>query len=275
MREGIASAVGIPAGRAWAMGAGQWRRWLGPYRPRFEDWRFWAVQGLVVLVAGIHTLAEALEVLGEGGGFQPLYFVPSALFFIPVVYAALNFGFAGAVATAVWCTVLTVPNWVLFHQGWDRVGCLFQVGAVDAIGVFVGQRVERERAARRHAEAAGMALRASESRYRGLFESSPGAVLVLDSGGVVLEANPAAGELFQREPGVLRGEQVAALVGEGCAREVLGVAGSPEGGTCCAVSRVKQPGGGEVYLEPTVTRISDGEGKSVVQVLLRDVTEER
>ncbi|MBI3953375.1 MAG: PAS domain-containing protein, partial [Chloroflexi bacterium] len=197
-------------------------RWLCPYRPPFRDRRFWVVQGLVVLVAAVHTYAEAFEVLGRAGGFQPLYFVPSALFFIPVVYAALNFGLAGAVATALWSTFLTVPNWVVYHEGWDRAGCMFQVGVVDAIAVFVGQRVEREMSARRRAEAAGAALTASEMKYRGLFESSPVPILVLDPTGLVLEANPAAGALFGKGQANLKDMPVAELVGPAGAEQLLG-----------------------------------------------------
>lgn len=145
------------------------RRWQtvrqsGRFRahlPPVADRRFWAVQGLVLLVAGIHGGVEAVGLL-EGlptVHHYSLSFAPVALFFVPVVYAALNFGLAGSLATALWCTVLTIPNAILFHPGLDRVAELIQIGIVNAIAVFVGQRVDRELSARRRAEAATAALR--------------------------------------------------------------------------------------------------------------------
>ncbi|MBI4308507.1 MAG: PAS domain-containing sensor histidine kinase [Chloroflexi bacterium] len=261
-------------------GRGTERRlgWLYPYRPRIRDWRFWAVQGLALLIAGTHTSLELLRVLGYSTSLSSdpaqvslLSFVPVSLFFIPVVYAALNFGFAGAVATALWCTILTIPN-IAMHQGMERVRELTQLGIVDAIAIFVGQRVEWEMRARRNAEAAGTALRASETKYRGLFESSPIAVVVLNPGGVVVEANPAAGALFDRDPDSLRGITVADLFGAESGERLLGR--PADEGRRDAHIVFKSKDGTEVYLEPTLTRTSDNQGRPVVQVLLRNVTEQ-
>lgn len=252
-------------------------RGLHAYRPRFRDGRFWAVQGLVVLIAGLHTGMEAMRELGYTPvvGASPqvslLSFVPVSLFFIPVVYAALNFGFVGSVATAAWCTLLTVPNFAL-HPGAERVREMMQVGIVDAIAIFVGQRVDREMSARQNAESAGAALRASEIKYRGLFNSSPVPVLVLDPQGKVMEANPGAGLLFGRSPAVLSGMGVADLLGPACAKHILD--GHNNGGFSDAYP-VPGRAGAQIYLEPSSTQASDSEGKPIIQVLLRDVTEER
>ena len=249
---------------------------LYPYRPRLTNWHFWAVQGLILVVAGVHSTVESLRILEQQPATHDnsLSFVPVALFFVPVVYAALNFGLGGSVATAAWCTMLTLPNVFIFHSGLQRVAELLQIGTVDAIAVFVGQRVDRELRARRRAEAAGAALMASEARYRSLFESSPVAVLVLDPAGAVLEANPAAGVLFGRKPSDLRGQPVADVVGPVAAR--LLTLSSPDDErrrTADIVLRARD--GSRVCLEPTLTRIADDRGSPAVQVLLRDVTEER
>lgn len=124
---------------------------LYKYLPRVKNWHFWAIQGLVIGIAGTHYIIEV-------GGYLPslgmLYFVPISLFFVPVVYAALNFGFPGALATALWATVITIPNFIFWHDGLERLGVIFQLLIVNAVAVFVGQRVDRETSSRRRAEEA-------------------------------------------------------------------------------------------------------------------------
>ncbi len=251
----------------WLKRAGHWLR---RYRPRFRDRRFWVVQGLVIAIAAFHDVLEV-------GGYLPrlgtLYFVPISLFFVPVVYAALNFGFAGSIATALWAVIITIPNWVFWHHGLERIGVMFQMAILVAVAVFVGQRVDREAGARHRAEAAGAALRASEMKYRGLFESSPIAVLVLDPSGIILDANPAAGVLFDTTAETLKSTTVANLVGTENKQKLL--ASSREDKWQEATLALSLRDGSEVYLEPTHTRVSDSQGNIIIQVLLRDVTQER
>ncbi len=245
------------------------KRWLYKYRPRFRDRHFWAVQALVIAIAGIHDLIEA-------GGYLPhlgmLYFVPISLFFVPVVYAALNFGFAGSIVTALWAVIITIPNWVFWHDGLERWGVMFQMAIVVAMALSVGQRVDRETGARRRAEAAGAALRASEMKSRGLFESSSIAILVLDTNGAILDANPAAGALFSKAPETLKTMAVADLVGTESEQKLLASQKNKWQETFLTLG-LKD--GSEVYLEPTKTQVSDSQGNITIQVLLRDVTQER
>ncbi|MBI2165058.1 MAG: PAS domain-containing sensor histidine kinase [Chloroflexi bacterium] len=258
---------GAPARPSWA----RFQSWLYPYRPRVRDWRFWAVQGLVLFVGLTHTILEALEMQGVIH-VEALFFWPTALYFIPVVYAALNYGLSGSAPTAVWCTVLSIPNWIWFHTGVERVGCISQVAIVDALAFFVGQRVDREMAALRSAEAAASALKASEARYRSLFQSSPVAVLLLSPAGAVLEANPAAGALFSRPSEELKNMTVGELLGEGFSKKLMTLSqgGSDEDGHWT----FRFGGGREIYLEPAFTLIREEPDGPMAQLLLRDVTEE-
>ncbi|MBI4199887.1 MAG: PAS domain-containing sensor histidine kinase [Chloroflexi bacterium] len=256
----------------------RWKNRLYPYRPRFQDRRFWAVQGLVLLIAGTHLAAELLKLLGHAPylGSEPRValasFVTVSLFYVPVVYAALNFGFAGSIATALWCTVLTMPNVVVFHGGMERVREFFQIGIVDAIAFFVGQRVDRESRARHLAEAAGTALRASETKYRSLFESTPLAILLLDGSGRVVEANPAAGVLFGKELPSLKGLPAVDLLAAEDLEEF--VSPSRNHRRRAAYRLVRPADASEVYVEPTTTVVNDSQGQPAIQLLLRDVTEE-
>lgn len=126
------------------------KSWLHPYRPNLKSWHFWGVQTLVIGIAIIHDIIEM-------GGYLPhlgmLYFIPISLFFVPVVYAALNFGFGGSFATALWIIIITIPNWLLWHHGLERWGVIFQMSILVTVAFFVGQRVDRERAARQRAQA--------------------------------------------------------------------------------------------------------------------------
>ena len=264
----------------WARGLslhGRWRRTyscLRAFRPRLRDRRFWVVQGLVLLVAFFHTGVEMFDVLSSGSTdvSNSLCFVPVAFFFIPVVYAALVFGFSGSVATALLCTAFAVPNLVSFHHGLERFTELVQIIVVDGIGIFVGYRIESELYARRRAEAIGAALRVSEAKYRGLFETSPVAVLVLDLAGNVLEANPEAQALFGGSANSLRGLAVADLLGREAAASILdpAVIESRQDGDLT----LTRADGSEAHLAPSLTRASEGQQQSVIQVVLRDVTEQ-
>ena len=242
--------------------------WLHPYLPRLRDRHFWVVQALILVVALVHGTVESLGILQQGAADlgHSLSFVPVTLYFVPVVYAALSFGSSGAIATAVWCTLVTIPDVALFHQGFQRLAELFQVGVVDGVAVFVGQRVDREQYLRRRSEI-------SEAKYRGLFESSPAAVLVVDAAGVILEANPAAHALFGREQAPLRGDRVVDLIGTACAAKLA--AAFEIGGQCDECLVLRPEGDSEIYLEPTVTRIDGQVGEPVVQILFRNVTLER
>lgn len=229
------------------------------------------------MVAGVHTGIE----LRTAGHLQApfdnsLAWTPVALFIVPVVYAALNFGFAGSVATALWCTIAAVPNFLIFHHGPQLIAEIVQLGIVDAIAVLVGQRVDREMSARQRAEAAGVALEASESRYRGLFESSPIPILVLDSEGSVLEANPAANALFGGSTAGLKGISVSSLIGNQAAAKI--VKSSPDGdenddSQDDAYLVLTRGDGSHVYLAPIISGTGDRANPDI-EVLLKDVTVE-
>ena len=252
--------------RGWLKQA---RNRLYGYRPRFKERRFWVVQVLVFVLVVVHNIFEAVGGVGTLGA---LYFVPLSLLLVPVMYAAVTFGFVGAVATALWAAVITIPNLILQHEGVERLWEIFQILIVVAMAFFVGQRVDQERSTRRQAEAVGDALGASEMKYRGLFESSPIAILVLDTNGTILNANPAAGALFAKATKTIKGMAVADLVGKENERKLLTPS---QKDNWQEASLVLRPGdGSEVYLELTHTKISDSQSNIAIQVLLRDVTQE-
>lgn len=123
---------------------------LYSYRPQFKDWYFWAIQGMVTGIAAIHDIIEIAGYLPQLG---MLYFLPISLFFLPVAYAALKFGFTGSIATATWVIIITIPNWVFWHSGLERFGVIFQLAVLVTVAVIMGQRVDREKSATQRAKA--------------------------------------------------------------------------------------------------------------------------
>lgn len=129
---------------------------ISPYLPQYKDWRFWLIQGIILIIAGIHAY---VEVSGDLSHLGALYILPISIFFVPVIYSALLFGLRGSIATVIWIVFITIPNWVFWHQGLERIGVIFQMVVFIAVAYFVGVRVDREASARRKAEAAGAALK--------------------------------------------------------------------------------------------------------------------
>jgi signal transduction histidine kinase len=232
-------------------------------RPPVGDGRFWLIQALVIVIAAAYWAAVA------SGRWQLSIFWGGellTLFLLPVAYAALNFGLAGALATAVWVSVLSLPSVPLAgstERAWSTV---VEVLLFLAVALFVGDRVEREIILRRDAEAARGAMRLSGARLRSLFENSPAATLLLGPDGAVREANPAAAVLFGRGRGQLVGAALADLVGAPAA------AGHDSGaGPVIQLAGVNGP---RRFLRPVVAS-SGGPPGGAFQVVFLDVSEER
>lgn len=209
---------------------------------------------MVVLLAGLHLFLD-LHSGSENGAFPAG--LPVALLLIPVGYAAMRYGLAGSAATALWATLLWLPDLLLprdlGHVGDDVVDLLI----VDLVAFFFGQHIEAERLVHARAERATAERLAAEVGYRHLFEANRSPILVLDGGGTVVEANPAACALL--------GPDVVARPIE----EALGRS-SPLSG---ATSQVLTLSDGHAYRLAKAS-LHYGSG-AATQVILEDVTEER
>jgi two-component system, NarL family, sensor histidine kinase DegS len=141
--------------------AAAWRRFWTQLRLRLHDRRFWIIQALVIGISIGHTTMEATHALGV---LPDLYLLPVSTYFIPAVYAGLNFGLEGALPTAIWCCLLTLPNVLLFHRGWERGGVLIQLAIMVAVAIVIARRVEQETAAKARAEDALVELGRAQQR---------------------------------------------------------------------------------------------------------------
>lgn len=240
------------------------------FRDHLRDWRFWVVQGLVLLATSLHWWLEAFEFHRVNGLYVD---VMDVAYLVPVIYASLNFGRAGAIPTAIWSALLATPNILIWHHGLDRVVEGGQIFTVITLAVVISSRVDREVAARHRAELEEIARRASEARYRGLFAGAGEAILVFDGTGIVQEANAAAGELFGRPVAAMRGLPLGVLVGAENALRLRQIATGHE-----VVSddlRLATEDGGERWVAAVCGVVAGPAGATVVQALLRDVTERR
>ncbi|MHB1501843.1 MAG: sensor histidine kinase [Candidatus Dormibacteria bacterium] len=145
----------------------RWRRSLfalvGAIAPPLHDWRFWAIQALIVPLAIAHLLIDV------NGLLRTTPFPASTtvgFLLIPVGYAAVSFGIRGSVATALWATVLWFPDLLLPDGQGQPWADIIQLSLVIGMAVFVGWHIEGERAARRRAEIAEAAHLEAARRAR-------------------------------------------------------------------------------------------------------------
>lgn len=237
---------------------------LHAWQPPLARREFWAVQLLVVAIAAGHVLLESVA----GETFPALAFIPTSLFLVPVVYAALNFGIHGSLPTALWSAVLTVPNLVYFHHEGDRLGEIWQLGVVILVAAFVGQRVDREKHARQVAEDGERARRTSEQKYRGIFDHVAEAILVLGPGAEIENANEAAARLFSLSAAELRGRRIGDLLHIDLDSIA---AGGADAGT---VQPLPASGGRQLWIQPVLIPMSEEGVAGRRQLMLRDLTPE-
>ncbi len=120
---------------------------------RLREPRFWQVQALVLLATAPHY---AIESSGEAFPTLESWQLNSlaiSLYILPLLYAALNYSWEGAVLTALWAAALTSPS--LWY--WDRSSShwiteMGQLLVVLPVGLLVAWRVSLETIQRRRAE---------------------------------------------------------------------------------------------------------------------------
>lgn len=242
--------------------ATDWRSLLRHWAPPVRQRQFWVVQFLVLLIAAGHSLLEADHLFDLGHAS----FIPVSMYLLPVTYAGLVFGVRGAGPTALWCALLTLPNAVEWHEGSEVLGELWQAALVVVVGFLVGLRVDGERRASREAESRARERRASEDKYRTVFDAAGDGIVLLDEEGTIQEANAAAAELLGRAPRELRGRPFA----EAAPRELTAFSSHARAPT--VIGPIDKLGAGRRWIAPVQTRLTDAGGRSLRLILLRDVS---
>jgi signal transduction histidine kinase len=132
-------------------------------RGRVLDRRFWLVQVLALVIAAIHYSFDTLGIVHAVG---PLFLLPVSFFVLPILCAAFTFGLEGAVATGLWCALLTVPAVLHSRNVTERIDVGVQLAFLVMLGVIVAGRVDQERRATLAAEEANRRLAESQASLK-------------------------------------------------------------------------------------------------------------
>jgi PAS domain S-box-containing protein len=161
---------------------------------------FWFILVLIILI----TIPHYGEALGHPSFIYQLiaklnlsrHAFERILYLAPVVWAGFLFGWRGSFITSLVALACMLPRAIAISEypqdALFESGAVFVVGNVLAIS-FHALRQEREQ--RTQLEIAQQELRASEERYRELFENAHDAIWLHDFDGNIVAANRAAGEL--------------------------------------------------------------------------------
>jgi signal transduction histidine kinase len=123
---------------------------------RLRHRRFWYVQAMVVVATAAHYWIEITGFTATDGAMHDFAIT---LYFIPLLYAAMSFGWEGAFMTGLWSALLTSPStWIWHHSQLHWVTEVMQLGVAMCVGIVVAWRVDRESKQRRIAERTSASL---------------------------------------------------------------------------------------------------------------------
>jgi len=127
---------------------------------RLTEPAFWIIQVSVFLITVVHIAIETGAVsLGVLDALPSAHHMAVILYFAPVAYAGLVYGWEGGVLTGLWAGLLASINIPIWHmEDFEWVLELLIVAFVVSLGVVLAIPVEREREQRKRAEAAALRL---------------------------------------------------------------------------------------------------------------------
>jgi PAS domain S-box-containing protein len=238
--------------------------------PPIRERGFWVVQGLILLATIVHSTTELWDPLQTPSGEHLFVVVMYGLYTLPIVYASLIFGRNGAAPTAIVMALLSLPNILFIHHGYDRWADGLQHVVIIGIALVIADRVDREIVARQSAEQAAAGRRASEARYRSLFNGVAEPILVFDRSGRIAEANAAAVSLFGSDGAMLRSQFLREVVGAEMAAKLK--TPNDEARSNSGLMRRLQPDGTERWLEPVWNLVPGQNDSPLIQSMFLDVT---
>jgi hypothetical protein len=125
---------------------------------RFREAQFWHIQALVLLATAPHYAIESSGAINSFEDWQ-LNSLAISLYILPLLYAALNYRWEGAVLTALWAAALTSPSiWLWEREPAHWVTEIGQLMVTLPVGLLVAWRVDLEANQRRRAEKTSASL---------------------------------------------------------------------------------------------------------------------
>jgi signal transduction histidine kinase len=131
---------------------------LRRFPDRLHDRRFWNIQLMVLAATVPHYL---IETAGFTNPFETFHGLAITAYVIPLLYAALSFGWEGAILTALWAALLTTPSmWIWHGSGFEWLTEVGQLAITLPAGIMVAWRVDLESKQRQRAvrTSAGLSL---------------------------------------------------------------------------------------------------------------------
>jgi len=132
----------------------------GPIRRfprRLRERRFWQVQAMVLVATAPHYI---IETFGFTNPFETVHGLSITLYILPLLYAALSYGWEGAVLTGLWAAFLTSPStWIWHRSEYHWFTELGQLAVTLPVGILVAWRVDLESRQRLRAEGTSASLR--------------------------------------------------------------------------------------------------------------------
>ncbi len=123
---------------------------------RLHDRRFWHIQLMVIAATAPHYIIEAA---GFTNPFETFHGLAITLYVIPLLYAAITFGWEGAILTAVWGALLTSPSmWVWHRSSYHWLTEIGQLAITLPVGIMVAWRVDLESKQSQRAEQTSASL---------------------------------------------------------------------------------------------------------------------
>ena len=163
----------------------------------WTDSQFWILQVVILALVLIRLAMTVSFDLAPTNLVLELSTI--AIFFVPVVIAALRYGLVGGLATVAWIAVLSIPGFAEAAKHGDTAALwaeVFQVVVLAVLAGLIGQRVSAEATSRDQAESALQARLRAEMLYEDIFESNRSPILIVDADGYVVDSNTSADRAF-------------------------------------------------------------------------------
>jgi PAS domain S-box-containing protein len=254
----------------------------------------WAIAFITILLAVVYY-ADWFGIAGFipfGEAFfseEYLHEIHRTLLIIPMLYAALVFHSKGALVMSFACFCIVLPRAVFISPHPDALAraLIFTILASLATMLLGMEQNRRKRLQKAyvklgtaHSELENSAgqLKASEERYKDLFESASEAIIVSDPEGNIVEANRATVALVGYSVEELQRMNIKQLLaGEAIATadsiQQLWIRGKAEDKR--HEERLLKKDGTEVIVELAARAITANDHPVAIQTIARDVTEER